>query len=110
MDYHKIKSYIVHVMSSAKFPPEMLYVAIASAGGVAKYFNEYIKTSKFSKLMLAANMFVSGFSGFIFAKFSVALGLEPEMSYTMAGLGGFMGVRAIDFIEDVLKRRNTPQQ
>jgi len=95
-------------MASYQIQPELIYVATASAGGVAKYLNEYLKTKQFNKLVLLANTVVSGFSGYIFAKFSVALGLDIEMSFTMAGLGGFMGSRAIDFIEDILKRRNTP--
>jgi fluoride ion exporter CrcB/FEX len=86
-------------------PPEIMYVVTASIGGVAKYMHEYIKSKKFSIQMLLANIFVSAFSGYMFASFAVFLGMEQTVAYSMGGLGGFMGVRALDFIEDFIRHK-----
>lgn len=85
--------------------PELVYTAVASAGGIAKYLNEYIKTDVFNWKFLIANIVVSGFSGYMFASFGLFLGLEIPVAYSLAGMGGFMGSRAIDFIEDFIRAK-----
>lgn len=97
-------------MEQLNIKPEIIYTATATAGGIAKYLHEYVKTGNFAFGMLLANIGISTFSGYMFASFSSFLGLESQIAYSMAGLGGFMGVRALNFIEDVLRKRNNVEK
>lgn len=81
-------------------PTEVVYTLLASAGGVARYLSEYLKHNKFSWTILIANVFISSFSGYMFAKFSTVLGIQSDVSYIFAGLGGFLGTRALEFMSD----------
>lgn len=79
------------------------FVIIAAVGGVAKHLSEYLKGSTFRMRQLIANTIVSGFSGYVFAE--AAYQLNPEWSHVAAGVGGYMGAQALDFVFYVIKER-----
>jgi hypothetical protein len=85
-------------------PVEVLYVIIAAIGGGARYLSLYINGERFRLSMLCANLLLSGFSGFMFSLFGGSLGLESDIIYVMAGIGGFMGTETVKFIASKLKK------
>jgi len=50
-------------------------------------------------------MFISTFTGYMFASFGAVLGVSEQVRILFAGLGGYMGTRSIDFIEDYFKKK-----
>ena len=94
-----------------QIPPEALYAGVASGGGIAKYMYEYMKTKKFDWKMFIAHTILSAFSGYMFASFASLLGVDASLKYSLSGLGGFMGVRAMDLLEDIIRSKtNTSKQ
>lgn len=80
----------------------LFYMFIALMGGIAKQLHHYLNGSSLSWKRFFANCFVSGFSGYMVAQiFSV---LKPEFSFIAGGIGGYMGVQAVDFIIIISKR------
>lgn len=77
---------------------EAAYAIIAVVGGVARYLAGYLKGEKFNIYHFGAHAFVSGFSGYIFAHLSGLIGLNSNSVFFIAGLGGFMGTKAIELI------------
>ena len=55
-----------------------------------------------------AKCFVSGFAGYIVA--AIASKLSPDWVHVAAGVGGFAGTQALDFIINVVKRRYSPEE
>lgn len=77
---------------------EIGYAAIAAIGGMAKYLDDYTKGKKFELGKAAASVFVSGFSGYMFAQFAASLGFEPRAAAMFAGVGGWAGSAAVHFL------------
>ena len=88
-----------------KPPVEVIYSVLAAAWGIARYMQTYIRTWQFQTSFFVATVFISIFSGLMFGKFAWVLGIEEEFWYIFAWMGGFMGTRALDFIEDFIKQK-----
>ncbi len=86
-----------------EFDTKHTFILIAAIGGIAKHLSEYLKGSTFRIRQLIANTIVSGFSGYIFAE--AAYQMNPEWSHVAAGIGGYMGAQALDFVFYVIKER-----
>jgi hypothetical protein len=56
---------------------------------------------------LLAHAFVSGFSGVMFAAFAEFLGWAPQARSMAAGVGGFMGAKAVEYVADRLLARSS---
>ena len=72
-------------------PIEIMFVLIASFGGVARYLNGYANGVPFKLSVFIASAIVAGFSGWMFALFGKSMDFPHEMIYVMAGTGGFFG-------------------
>ena len=84
---------------------ETIYVLVSAMGGVAKYLNEYMNTGKFHLGMFVANIFLSGFSGIMFKLFGESLGLNHNMLFMLAGVGGFMSSSALSLLANVVAKK-----
>ena len=83
---------------------ELLWVAIAMAGGIARYLDTYLRTGVFPTVgMIVANAVVSGFSGYMFAQ--IVTKVAPEWAVVAAGVGGYLGTQGIDWVATVIKGR-----
>lgn len=87
---------------------ELTWILLAAVGAVAKYLDDYLRkglTISFAKLL--ATVIVGGFTGYMLA--NVVEQYSPNMAKVAAGMGGFMGTRAMDFIlpliENAMKRK-----
>lgn len=82
---------------------EAAYALFAILGGVARYMAGYLKGEEFNMKHFIAHAFVSGFSGYIFAHLSGLVGLSSNSTFFVAGLGGFMGTKAIEMLLSKIK-------
>lgn len=89
------------------FPVEIIYGAVAIAGGCARYLNSYTKGSNFSLKIFIASAFVSGFSGYMFALLGDSLHLPYPMSHIMAGVGGFFGDQTMKLVMESINSKLT---
>ena len=90
------------------FISHLIYMIVATAGGVARYLDLYLRGKRTWKLAhLVASAAASGFSGYIFAQFFIIIG-QPQWALVTAGVGGAMGLSSVDFIWDKLTRQ-TPK-
>jgi|DEB0MinimDraft_6_1074348.scaffolds.fasta_scaffold23026_3 hypothetical protein len=93
----------------SKIPVDVFYALIAAAGGAAKHLNEYLhQQEEFAWPKLLANIIVSGFSGYVFT--SVVIGFNPEWAIPAAGIGGYMGGNAMDYLFTILSKRVSIKQ
>ena len=80
-----------------KIPTEIIWTILAILGGVSKQINQTLnEKKKFDWRVFLSRTVVSGFSGYMFAQ--TASILHPEWALVAAGIGGYMGSEAIDFI------------
>lgn len=86
---------------------ETIYVAVAAAGGIARYLHSYLNEAKvFAWRHFIAHTFVSSFSGYMFYSFAAHVAGFPESVISVfAGLGGWMGVEAMKTLETMIKRK-----
>lgn len=89
----------------SKIPPEWLYTILAACGGGARYLQGYIRGEAFSPRMFLANVVMSGFAGLMFALTARSMSFPPETIYVAAGIGGFMGTSALEFLASLIKSR-----
>jgi hypothetical protein len=87
-------------------PIEIMFVLIASFGGVARYLNGYTNGAPFKFSVFLASALVAGFSGWMFALFGHTMGLSHELLYVMAGTGGFFGEQSLKFLMEHFTREN----
>lgn len=91
-------------MLEFKSSPEIGWVFVAVIGGIAKFFDSYIKGEQgmnFGKF--AALLFVSGFCGFMTA--GVVAIYDPKWVTVAAGVGGFAGTKIIEVGVDAIRKR-----
>ncbi len=89
-----------------KVPTEIIYVAVAAAGGIARYLQFYLNEGAFAWQHFIAHVFVSSFSGYMFYQFAVnVLSFGEATIPIIAGLGGWMGVEALKLMETMLKNK-----
>lgn len=86
---------------------EIVYVLLAAFGGMARYLQQYyLDERKFAWRHMFVHMIISAFSGYMFYQFGITmLNLPSEMMPIIAGMGGWMGVSALKFLEDALLKR-----
>lgn len=76
-------------------PPELGYVFLAITGGVARYLNSYASGKPFNIGIFLASVFISGFSGYIFALVGISMYLPFPFIFMMSGVGGFFSDQAM---------------
>lgn len=81
-----------------KLPPELIFVALAMVGGMARYFNGFANGAPFKLSILLASAFTAGFSGLMFALLGETMGVNHTVQFVMAGIGGFFGEQTLKFI------------
>ena len=86
-------------------PIEIIYGAIAIAGGIARYLNGYINGEKFKLRILIASAIVAGFSGFMFALMGQNMNMPAQFINVMAGVGGFFGEQTLKFIMENIEKK-----
>lgn len=79
-------------------PVQVLYIVVATIGGMARYLNGYIGDKKFSFAVFMASAFMAGFSGLMFALVGDSLHLPNPMPHIMAGVGGFFGDQTMKLV------------
>jgi len=82
---------------------QIIYVGLAAAGGTARYLFQYIETGQFKFALLMAHVAVSAFSGYMFAEFAIYTGIKESGLFLFAGIGGFLGTKALEIVESYLK-------
>jgi hypothetical protein len=90
-----------------QLPAEALYTALAVVGGIANYLSAYLRGATFDLRHFLAHAFVSGFSGLMFAQFAEFLGWAPQARSMAAGVGGFMGAKAVEYVAERLLARTS---
>lgn len=89
-----------------KVPTEIVYVAVAAAGGVTRYLQFYLNEGAFAWRHFVAHVFVSSFSGYMFYQFALnVLSFGENTIPVIAGLGGWMGVEALKFLEALIRKK-----
>lgn len=88
----------------------LAWALLGSAGGIAKVFSQLLTMQTLPKKatifwLFAANMFVSGFAGFLGAVLATNFTTDDNIHVAVAGIAGYMGVAALDFFTLWLKNR-----
>lgn len=78
---------------------------IAGIGGAARYLQDCLKGNRFHFGMFIGNVCLSGFSGLMFALFGKTMSLPQDWHFVLAGVGGFMGANALEFITVAVKAK-----
>ena len=81
------------------------FVLLAAGGGIARYLHNYTHGTKFHLSMFLANAVISGFSGLMFAYAAESAQFPPSFLYVSAGIGGFMGHSALEWLSEFIKNR-----
>lgn len=89
-------------------PVEIIYGALAVAGGIARYLNSFVNGQKFRFSIFMASAVVAGFSGFMFALLGQSMAFTPTMIHIMAGVGGFFGDQTLKFLMEYVSRKAMP--
>lgn len=87
-----------------ELPAQLIYIILASVGGMARYLNEYKDKGKFSLALFCASAFMAGFSGLMFALVGDSLSLPNPMPHIMAGVGGFFGDQTMKLVLEYVSR------
>lgn len=86
-------------------PIELIYGILAIAGGISRYFNDYNRTGKFAWKHFITSVFISGFSGYMFALLGISMDMPQPFLFMMSGIGGFMGEQAIKFLSEYITKK-----
>jgi len=90
----------------SKLPIELLYVTLAAFGGITRYLQIYLNEGAFAWRHFIAHVIISAFSGYMFYQFGVnVVGLPETTIAVIAGLGGWMGVESLKFLEILVKNK-----
>lgn len=89
-----------------KYALELAIIAAAIIGGAARYLEGYQTDGVFNWRKFLAHLVVSAFTGWTFARFMIFLGVTPDIAGVMAGIGGWLGPKAIEFVVDRLGSSN----
>ncbi len=87
-----------------------VWVLLGALGGASKVIVQLLNMKPLpTKLsifwLLVANMFVSGFSGFLGAVAASGLTQDDNLHVIAAGIAGYMGVAALDLLSEAYKKR-----
>jgi len=92
-----------------KLPEEILILLLALFGGIARYLDTYLKgIETFSISRMVATIVVCSFSGYMCSMFVNFF--YPTWIYVSAGIGGYAGVEALNFIINFWKNKLTNGQ
>jgi hypothetical protein len=78
----------------------VIAVGLACAGGLARILNAKDDT-KLEWGRLLSELFLSGFIGVVVLMFTRAIGLSGDWVGLLCGMGGWMGTRMLDLIEEI---------
>lgn len=97
-------------MHNSEYFQGLIWVLLGSAGGAAKVFTQLLAMEKLPNKasimwLLMANMFVSGFAGFLGAVIATNFTADNNIHVAVAGVAGYMGVAALDFFSLWLKNK-----
>ncbi len=85
---------------------QWIYGVIAIFGGIARYLSSYTQDGvPFNFGIFLASTFVSGFSGWMFALVGISMALPQQITFVMAGTGGFMGDQTMKFCLEYIQGR-----
>lgn len=80
------------------------WILLATFGGIARYLDRYVRKHEVPVWsMMWAHLVVSAFGGYMVA--SMVDLLDPKWVWIGAGIGGYMGTEALDWLSRVLQRR-----
>lgn len=83
---------------------EIAWVVLAMIGGAARYLDKFLRTGNRPQMWpLFANVFVSGFSGYMAAQ--VVIRFSAEWAVVAAGVGGYLGTQALDWAATILAEK-----
>jgi hypothetical protein len=89
-----------------KLPNDILWILLALFGGIARYLDTYLKKKEdFSVAKMLATVIVCSFCGYM-AAMTAAL-LYPTWTMVAAGVGGYIGVEALNLLYTVWKNKFT---
>lgn len=87
-----------------KIPSEVIWTLLAIFGGVARYFDIYLKDSpNFMWTRFMASIVVSAFSGFMTAH--ILLLISPAWVFVGAGIGGYASTKFLDIFVNMLHKK-----
>lgn len=90
---------------SADFSALILSI-IAMLGAIARFIHGYNKGDhEWSWRRLCAHVFVSAFSGWALGQLALVAGFGMDFVILAAGIGGWMGPNAVDFIIEIVKKK-----
>lgn len=90
------------------------WAVLGGTGGAAKVLVQLLGTSPLPKWqtvswLMFANIFVSGFAGFLGAIIATQFTVNENLHVVAAGVSGYMGVAALDLFSLWLKRKVVPK-
>lgn len=88
----------------------IVWTALGAVGGASKVFVQLLAMEKLPTKsdilwLLFANMFVSGFAGFLGAILATNFTTDDNIHVAVAGVAGYMGVAALDLFSLWLKNK-----
>lgn len=102
----RVKSNLAYMFK--EFPSEVIYGVLAMGGGVARYLLNYQTGIPFRVGSFVSSVFVSGFSGYMFALAGISMNLPEPLLFMMAGCGGFFADQTMKLIFDILANKVKP--
>lgn len=84
---------------------EIMFIVLAISGGIARYLNGYTNGTPFNWKTFLASVFVSGFSGYMFALMAISMNLPIPIQFMMAGTGGFFGDQTMKFVLEYVRNK-----
>lgn len=80
------------------------WILLATFGGLARYLDRYIRKKEVPVwTVMWAHLVVSAFGGYMVA--SLINLIEPKFIWIGAGIGGYMGTEALDWLSRVLQKK-----
>ena len=87
-----------------QLPSDAIWIIIALFGGLARYLDTYLKGKEtFSIGRMIASVVICGFSGYMCAQ--LFLLLYPQWAFFSAGIGGYIGVEALNNMYEIWKNK-----
>lgn len=89
---------------AVSFTIHFMWIGMATIGGIARYLDRYVRLREMPVWhVLAAHLFVSMFAGYLMAQ--IAFNIDPQWAWLSAGIGGYLGTEALDWIARFLQTR-----